>query len=95
MANNVLYKFYWDCGRMGGLEGIFVATPEEVENLYDKEIYFGEVLGKYSEIYGTLTSEDITVISVDQEKIEWLTTVFGSYTISGYNPIDYYEEEDD
>lgn len=90
----ILYKFYWDCGRMGDLDGLFVAEPEEVEALYGKKIYFGEVLGKHSEIYGTFNPEDVTVISTDQKKIKWLVSVIGFTTISGFNPLDYYEEEE-
>ena len=28
-----LYKFHWDCGRQGDVNGLFVATQEEVDNL--------------------------------------------------------------
>lgn len=89
-----LYKFYWDCGRMGDLEGLFVVDSKDLENLYGKEIYFGEVLGKHSEIYGTLESKDISLISDDQEKIDWLVNLFGT-SISGFNPVDYYEPDDE
>lgn len=47
-----LYRFHWDCGRMGNLEGLFVAEQSEVENL------------------------------------------LGS-TVSGYNPLDYFEPDED
>lgn len=88
-----LYSFYWDCGRMGELEGLFVADSDEITKTIDKEIYFGEVLGKHSEISGTLEEEDLVVLSEDQEKIEWLLSLLGGgRTISGYNPLDYYEE---
>ena len=50
---NKLYKFHWDCGRMGNLDGVFIAEPKEIEALIGKEIHFGEVLGKHSDIQGT------------------------------------------
>lgn len=37
-----LYSFYWDCGRMGNLDGLFVAEESTVESAIGKEVYFGE-----------------------------------------------------
>lgn len=76
---------------MGDLDGLFVATQEEVDRVVGKEVYFGEVLGKHSEIYGTLESGDLTVIEVDEKAVEAIVAVTGP-TISGYNPLVYYEE---
>lgn len=86
-----LYKFYWDCGRMGYLDGLFVATQEEVDEAIGKEIYFGEVLGKHSDIYGILDEEDIEEISIGEDTISKIIEVTGS-TLSGYNPIEYYQQ---
>ena len=88
-----LYSFYWECGRQGNLEGLFIADTKDVETLIGKEIYFGEVLGKHSEIYGTLEEKDLSVESEDQEKIIWLQGLL-SNSISGYNPFDYYNEDE-
>ena len=91
-----LYNFYWDCGRMGSLDGLFVASPEEVEDAIGRSAYFGEVLGKHSEISGTVNHDDITLVSDDQEKVKWLVEVTGgSTTISGFNPLEYLEENYD
>ena len=49
-----IYQFHWDCGRMGDIAGLFVASKQDVQDAIGKEIYFGEVLGKHSEVYGTL-----------------------------------------
>ena len=54
MSKDCLWKFHWDCGRAGDVEGLFIATEEEVENLIGSEVYFGEILGKHSEVYGTV-----------------------------------------
>lgn len=89
-----LYSFYWDCGRSGNLSGLFIAEESEVDNILGKEVYFGEVLGKHSEVYGTVDAEDIEIVSEDQEKVEWLENLLGS-TVSGYNPLDYYYEPED
>jgi len=96
MVMRNLYSFFWDCGRMGSLDGLFVASPEEVEAAIGREAYFGEVLGKHSEITGTLSESDITLVSDDQDKVEWLVEVTGgNTTISGFNPLEYIEEDYD
>lgn len=84
-----LYQFFWDCGRMGEVDGLFIAEESEVNSFIGKQVYFGEILGKHSEIYGTLDSDDLTVLSEDQEKIEWLEGIMQCETISGYNPLAY------
>lgn len=89
-----IYEFNWDCGRMGELEGLFIAEESDIEKLIGKEIYFGEVLGKHSEIFGILEEKDLTVKSDDQDFIQKFIETMGDSTISGYNPIDYYEKDE-
>lgn len=85
-----LYKFYWDCGRQGDLDGLFVATQEEVDNIIGKEVNFGEALGKHSEVYGTVDKDDITLITNSEEVIK----IFEEHNIScGYNPLEYYDAD--
>ena len=64
-----LYKFEWNCGRMGQLEAVFEATPEDVEALVGSNVYFGEVLGKHSEISGKVREGEVTLLSEDEEFI--------------------------
>jgi hypothetical protein len=90
-----LYKFNWDCGRNGALDGIFTAESDEIEKLIGKMIYFGEVLGKHSEVYGTLDAEDLTVMSDDPVFISKFIEIMGTGTVSGFNPLDYYDPEDE
>jgi hypothetical protein len=87
-----IYEFIFQCGRMGSLEGLFIAKKEYVQKLIGKEIYFGEVLGKHSEIVGPLEEGDLRIRSEDQEFISKFEDIMGGGTISGHNPIDYYEE---
>ena len=88
-----LYKFHWDCGRMGALDGLFIADGADVADLCGKEIYFGEVLGKHSEIYGTLKPDHVQPISSDPVVVDALSRAVGRDTISGYNPFEYFDEE--
>ncbi|WP_422383233.1 hypothetical protein [Roseibium album] len=88
-----LYQFHWNCGRMGDLDGIFIAEDSEINALIGKEIYFGEVLGKHSEIHGTLEENEVIVKSEDPDFIEKFISIMGDGTISGFNPLDYYDPE--
>ena len=83
-----LFKMNFDCGRMGDLEGVFVADTEDVEYLVNNKIsvYFGEVLGKHSEISGCVAESEIKQITTDEKVIK----VVEDYDLqSGYNPFDY------
>jgi hypothetical protein len=75
---------------MGDLQGLFVATQEEVDAAIGEDIYFGEILGKHSEVFGELYQDDIRLVSEETDKIEWLMKVLDTDgTISGYNPLEY------
>ena len=83
-----LYKFSTDCGRMGSLEGIFIDTKERVDKLISSgiEVYFGEVLGKHSEITGVIEKKDITLVTDDENVLKALEKVSID---SGFNPFNY------
>ena len=89
-----LYRFCWPQRRGGDVEGLFVEDSDVVENAIGSDVYFGEICGKHSNVYGTLGEEDLIVVSEDQEKINWLVDILGR-SISGYNPFDYIEEQDE
>lgn len=67
-----IFKLHAECGRQGTLYGLFIAENQQVEKLIESEIkvYFGEVLGKHSEIFGSLSDEDIEFITDDQSVVE-------------------------
>lgn len=83
-----LFKMEADFGRQGELEGVFVADTDDVQYLidYKTSIYFGEVLGKHSEIYGYLSESEIKEITRDEKIID----IIEKYELeSGYNPFNY------
>lgn len=81
-----------DFGRMGEIEGLFIADNEAINNLIDKEIYFGEILGKHSEVITTMKNNHFTLITDDEKVVD----IFIKHNISsGYNPFDYLEEEEE
>lgn len=91
------YSFYWDYGRMGDVSGVFIADEVDVKNIIGKNVYFGEILGKHSEVYGIVEEKDIELKTNDQAFISKFEGIMGEDWSSGYNPLDYYEgdEEDE
>lgn len=85
-----IYKFHWDCGRNGSLRGTFVADSSKIESSISKFVYFGEVLGKHSQIQGVLTEEDFTLVSDKPEHVDWFISLD---LANGFNPFDYLEAE--
>lgn len=73
---------------MGEVSGLFVATEDEINKSIGKEVYFGEILGKHSEIYGTLEEDDIEKINLDSVSVTKVLENLGK-TWSGFNPLDY------
>jgi hypothetical protein len=90
-----LYRFHWNVRRMGEVEGVFIADEDTIQANLGKDVYFGEILGKHSEICGYLGAEDLTVLSDDQEFIDRIEQVFGGTSLSGYCPLDYLSENDE
>lgn len=86
----ILWRWSWSM-RGGDLESVFAATQAEVEGLYGQEIHFGEVLGKHSDVYGTLEKDEFEVLSSDAQLVALFQEHVGS---TGHNPFDYLEEED-
>lgn len=85
-AEKAIYKFHWDCGRNGDLEGVFVATATEISDRLGCEIYFGEALGKHSDIHGTLEADDVKLVSYNSEFVK----LFEDNDLeTGHNPLRY------
>lgn len=83
-----LFSYSADCGRSGSLEGLFVATQEEVDNLIGSYAYFGEVLGKHSEVAGNLEANEFEKMDLDSETVEKVTKILGE-NWSGFDPRNY------
>ena len=84
----VIYKMHIDCGRSGDLFGVFVESTERVDCLVKNEIpvYFGEVLGKHSEIYGAIRADHLVKVTEDQAFVK----LFEAHGLSsGFNPFNY------
>jgi hypothetical protein len=87
-----LWQFAWYFRRGGEVESLFVATEKEVENLIGEYVYFGEIMGKHSEVCGNIEEGDITKLDVSPEAVEEVAKHLGG-TWSGYDPRDYVRYE--
>lgn len=88
-----LYKLHFSCWRMWNIYGLFIADDKDMNDLIssEKEVYFGEVLGKHSEICWPISDEDITIITKNEDVI----TMVEDYDLEiGYNPFDYIEDDE-
>ena len=83
-----VFKFEMDYGRMGELEGVFISTVKEVDALIESgyEVYFGEALGKHSEVYGKMSEDEIFLVSEDENVVKVIEENGLEF---GYNPFDY------
>ena len=89
---NALFKFHEDCGRMGEVESIFVADVDEVNEAIGKTVYFGEILGKHSEVIVDITEENFTKLTEDPVIVAFFEKHVGSI---GHNPLEYLESDDE
>jgi hypothetical protein len=83
-----IYKMEASFGRMGNLEGIFVAEKQYIDYLlkHEVEIYFGEVLGKHSDVSGSLEQHEIKLVTDKEDFIK----MFEEHGMnSGHNPLYY------
>jgi hypothetical protein len=83
-----VYKLNVDLNRQGELKGLFIAKKNHVRLLLENKIqvYFGEVLGKHSEVYGSLEENDIIFVSDNEDVID---LILEHDLEHGFNPFEY------
>ena len=88
LNDQAVYKLNVDCGRQGELTGLFIAKKSHVKILLEQklEVYFGEVLGKHSEIFGSIDPKEIMFVSDNPEVIK---VIKDNDLIIGYNPFEF------
>ena len=86
-----LYKYHQDFGRMGSLDGVFIASKQLVAEFIDMKVnvWRYDVLGKHSEINITVSEDTISLVSDNQEVMDVLTSLDVDIS-SGIDPIDMY-----
>lgn len=92
-----IYRFSWDCGRAGTLDGVLIADSDDVRSIVGKYIHFGEVLGKHSDIQGTVEEGELKLVTNDPTEVAVVQKVFRvkTGTISGFSPFDYAVESEE
>ena len=93
-----IYRLNFNCGRSGELQGIFVDTDIRVNKAIEcgVDVYFGEVLGKHSEVCGPIEQNDIELLTEDENAV----SIFEKHELqTGFNPFNYqhsgFEQEED
>jgi hypothetical protein len=83
-----VYKLNFSCGKQGDLTGVFIAKKNHIKILLENkiEVYFGEVLGKHSRIYGKIEEKNIELVSDSSEVIDVIKT---HKLENGFNPFEY------
>lgn len=95
MKNEIkLYRFKWKSHRPNPLEGLLIATPEQIEQQVGKYVYFGDVFGTTQRFYGWLEADDFEVLPVPLNCIIELRESLGE-RVSGVYPFDYIVEEEE
>ena len=89
--NNKLYLWRLiDTEYSTDIEGLFLATEEEISLINNQDIDLGEALGDYSEVIIAISDKNLKRIEIDDFTILQLLETFGDRTLSGYNPLRYF-----
>ncbi len=100
MEKYILVEYEEDFGRSGMLSGLFITTKDKLELIKGREIYFGEVLGKHSEVFSDECYENCKVTKLEHKDVKFFEKFFGEIEehglfISGINPVDCYMEQEE
>lgn len=95
MTELKLWKFSEDYGRRGDVEGLFIATEEEIDKFLDKQnISFGEVLGKHSEVDVYFEKgKNLECLNVSTSTVLELLNALDRRCISGLYPFQYISQQ--
>lgn len=72
-----VYAYHQDFGRIGSLSGLFTADEEDVETAMGQEVYLDEVLGKHSEVEGSIDDSTVVLASEDPTVITFVSDALG------------------
>ena len=85
-----IYSYYEEFGRMGELSGVFVSTDEALLAKKGQLAYFGEVLGKHSDIFTDEWFDHVECLTDDQDFIK--KAIKYGLVRSGINPLEYIDD---
>lgn len=89
-----LYRYQQDYGRMGDLDGVFIADETDLKWFMGAEVWVYDVLGKHSEIQVSFNENTVKELAVSEQAVQELFDVLGK-DVSGMTPysLDYLIEE--
>ena len=87
-----VYKFYNEFGRQGDLEGVFIADSADVADAVGKTAYFGEVLGKHSDVSCKLEASMMKLVTETPEVVD---VIYKYDLTSGFDPLAYIRRDDE
>lgn len=89
----VFANWHGDFGRMGDLFAAFLSTPRLLLSAEGKVAYFGEVLGKHSDISYTIDLADFSFSEITNDDV----AVLAKYEMTdvGLNPLESIQEEEE
>jgi len=92
-----LWSMFFDCGRQGNVEGLFIASDKDVAALEGWTMRLDEPLGKHSYFEHTFKKKDQSIKKIDigTDAVLELKKAFRSTELSGYNPLLYVEKFED
>lgn len=95
MTELKLWKFASNYWRSGDAEGLFIATEEEVDKFLDKRnVCFGEVLGKHSEVNVYFEKgKNLECLNVPTSTVLELLNALDRRSISGLYPFQYISQQ--
>ncbi|KAJ3036326.1 hypothetical protein HK097_003861, partial [Rhizophlyctis rosea] len=89
-----LYKFYVDCGRMGDVKSLFLATRVEIKRLRTYEGCWNDVLGKHGDLEVDFNEKFDDVIERITEEPS-VIDIFRRYKLEmGINPVESMKEDE-
>ena len=100
LNNYILVDYNEDFGRMGSLSGLFITTQNLLNSINGKTVYYGEILGKHSDVDTDEAFDHCKVTNLQEDELHFFIKFFGQLndnmlTISGTNPVECYLEQDD
>ncbi len=86
-----IYRFY-ESFWYGQITGIFLAEHADVAIAYGQTAYFGDELGKHSEVIIEVTPENLKLVTADDAMVQ----AFEQYEMeTGYNVLHWIGEEEE
>ena len=87
-----IYRFGLDYGRMGEIDAVFVVDSDDIKKIDGETIYFGEILGKHSDVECEVSAEHFELISDKPEEVEMFERL---QLQCGHSPFDHWDQEED